>query len=520
MSKKGFVIRDKGFGLEDLGWKEGPGDCNFRDWLRDNCPKKCSDKKQKDCVDTITAHCCKHVLNGTVVEREAFQEKAEQEKLPDKFQAYPEQSHNYWSIPQEVRAAQELERKTIENYKSLSYRVAHTAELVAVTVHNNRIRFVCSGEGEKASGFTDYIQYEVEKEDDHDREGESGHAHYGIVSMFLQDLHVTEFFLIDFLYRKFIEEEQRIDHVMICPTLSDSQKWDAPLQDRFEYDKDYVEIQYILKNANLLASNAAYGQPVPFGMYWYYTQSIKEKYSHVDLVLGRITPAFSNDNPIPLILDLFLQSLPKELVKTIRDNEPYLQSQSIKELKKAIRYNETFFRNAICVQYLSWICKIPANELLNWEEKRIIDGKILKADDSKTVAWQMFAASFIFYRSLKRLKDMVSQKSEMNDLMSEDAPYSLADFSAFQLWSDMFTAHACIKLIQMYRSQYKGLYDKEQTPSYSPWGLTEDAGLDEVEKECSKIIHNTISAFPIPAVDRWRKKFFAAFQWDTSVYFS
>ena len=500
MSNRGFVIRDDGFGLEHLNWKSGPGDCNFREELRDSCPKKYNSGRQKDCVSAVTAHCCKHVLHGTDVEKEAFQDKTGQDELPDRFHIYPEHNWNYWSTPRDVREAQNLERKTIENYKDLSHSVAQTAKLVAVTAHNNQIRFVCSGEGVKASEFTDYIQYTAEKTESINSETDNGrvHAKYEIVSMFLQNIRLTEFSMMDLLYRKYCEGENRIDRVMICPSVEDSEDWGGSIQDRINFVKDYVELQNILRNAGLFAEKAGCRRPVAFGMYWHYIYQLANQNRDDRKLSDAITSVLSSENPIALLFDSSSQN-------------PLIQ-----ELKKTARYNEAFLRNTICHHYLVWICNVNDNKLLCDYDYRF--GNYWKAniDDYRILAWRMFLTSFMLKRCMGRLDSILSKKTEMRNLMTEDAPYSLADFSAFQLWSDMFTAHACIELLKKYRRKYKDLYGQDNNASYSPWSRDEDTKLNNAKKKCRETIRDIISAFPIPAMERWCQRFLAVFQWNAA----
>lgn len=503
MRNRGFVIRDMGFGLEHLDWKDSPGDCNFREECRDSCPMKLNNNKRQNCVNTKTAHCCKHVLHGTAVEREAFQERTGQGELPDRFQSSLEDRRNRYRLTDEIRQAQRLEDQTLQNYEGLSRSVAQTAKVVAVTANNSQIRFACSGEGEHAFGFTDYIQYTVDRAQNSYSEAdiESGHAHYEIVSTFLQNIRLSEFSLMDLLYRKYCGRENRIDQAMICPVVEDSGNRNQSIQDRITFAKEYVEIQNILKNSGLFAQIAGCPNPVVFGMYWHYTQQLTEHDREANVVPDAIQSCFSGVDPIQMI-EIILKQVS--------------QSQSAKELKNIVQHNEAFLRNSICLQYLARICNVTDNMLLHDDERKIGAFWKVNNDDYRIVAWRMVLTAVVHRRCMERLGSALKKKNELKNLMTEDAPYSLADFSAFQFWSDMFTAYACIKLLQTYRRQYKGLYLQEHAPTYSPWSHNEDASLNFAKRKCSEAVRIFISAFQMPAMERWTQRFRAAFQWNAT----
>lgn len=349
-------------------------------------------------------------------------------------------------------------------------------------------------------GFTDYIQYIVGNCDNIDSgaDNDGGNPHYEIVSMFLQNIRLAEFSLMDLLYRKYCDGENRIDRVMICPSVVDSEDWRKSIQDRINFAKEYVELQNILRNAGLFAENAGCRRPVAFGMYWHYAHQLANQNMDDRKVSNAITSVLSSEDPIALLFDRSSQN-------------PLIQ-----DLKKTAKYNEAFLKNTICYQYLAWICNINDNKLLYDNDYSFGYYWRTNIDDYRILAWRMFLTSSMLNRCKRRMDSIMAKKNELRSMMTEDAPYSLADFSAFQLFSDMFTAHACIKLMRKYRRKYKELYAQDNNAPYSPWSGVEDAKLNDAKMECNNTIRDIVSAFPIPAMERWRQRFLAVFQWNAA----
>lgn len=491
MRETGFLFDDRGFGLNDLSWRDGRGDCCVEKDERETCPKKCGEtweKKNKNCADAKTAHCCKHVLRGSEAERTAFAERTGQADLPEAF----------LDRPYSASAAGNL---ALRNYGELAREVAKTASLVAVTVNSGQIRFVCTGEGPSASGFTDYMQYSTRTVPRCDgieppRE-ESVQARYEIVSAYLQNIRTQEFVLMDLLYEKFFCQTDIVKSLKLCPV---AEKTDLPEHawlGGYKLMPDYAEAYQILKDTKLFSDASDPGLLTAYGMFWYYC---------IQLGLGEwrkltgLKQEFENRGIDPISLLSADHPVPRDLKRLF---------------KEAVGSSESFLRNSICRLYLQRYRPLKNLELISMEPTC---RAFLWEQEPQTLpelAWRMLVLFSAFKRAMNRLEGLCGKRRELGALLTGEAPYSLEDFFAFQLWADMFSACACLRLLEKDRKQYKKLWHSGSEPTVSArWGTAEEEALRRAGSDCRERIGSVLRAFGMKPEDRWSRRFQAVFDWD------
>lgn len=491
MRETGFLFDDRGFGLNDLRWRDDRGDCCVEKDEREICPKKCGEtweKKNKNCQDAETAHCCKHVLRGSEAERTAFTERTGQSDLPEAF----------LDRPYSASAAGNL---ALRNYGELSREVAKTASLVAVTVNSSQIRFVCTGEGPSASGFTDYLQYSTRTVPRCDRidppQEETVYPFYEIVSSYLQNIRTQEFVLMDLLYEKFFCQTDIVKSLKLCPV---AEKTDLPEHawlGGYKLMPDYAEAYQILKDTKLFSDASDPGLLTAYGMYWYYCiqlgrgewrklTGLKQEFQSrgIDLIL-----LLTADAPMP------------------RD----LKSR----FKEAVGSSESFLRNTICRLYLQKYRPLKNLEHIFMDSNC---RPFLWEQEPQTppeLAWRMLVLFSVCKRSMNRLEALCEKNRELGALLTGEGTYSLEDFSAFQIWADMSSAFACLRILEKDRKKYKKLWHgAAEATGCARWGRAEEDWLENACKDCRERIDSVLRDFRMKPEDRWSRRFQAVFDWD------
>ena len=168
-----FCFNDRYYVISGADWLPKTGICKE---ILDECPYR----RRRRCSENLIAHCCKHVVHGTELEKEAFLSVV---------------SHD-GTEKCEVPAC--VEEAIVNDYRDVSRRILEYTQLIGLSSFNGRTNVFCEGAGEY-DGYSDYLAFDGER------------PRLGIVSSYLKISYLSDCVLLDCIYKKYHAAE-RLNH--------------------------------------------------------------------------------------------------------------------------------------------------------------------------------------------------------------------------------------------------------------------------------------------------------------------
>ncbi len=178
MYKKGIVLSNLAIDIDEAEWISKTGDCRFKSACSYRKTSKGNDKKE--CESTLYGHCCKHVVNGDVIEKEKYRLIAKRLGIDN-------------SIPASVQNCSSV----VENYRKLSREVLKDP-FVSASCDKEKVRIACSGRGATA-GMTDFLSFESD-----DFSGPQ-YKHLGIISSYFNFSNPELYTLYRLVHKKYFK---------------------------------------------------------------------------------------------------------------------------------------------------------------------------------------------------------------------------------------------------------------------------------------------------------------------------
>ncbi len=173
MADRYFKIGNRIFLWDKIYWIDKVGYCNNQDLRCINCLPDFA------CVSNLCGHCCKHVINGTDLEKNRF------------IKAVGLNSLGKISL---------LNEGVIQKYKVLSERVVKDTIIVGLSAASKKVNIFCVG-NKKTAGFVDYLSEYFY----------NGYGGYGIVSSFYKNIDIDSYWMLRVTGNYYTKKSKRIE---------------------------------------------------------------------------------------------------------------------------------------------------------------------------------------------------------------------------------------------------------------------------------------------------------------------
>ena len=388
MSDTSFYYKNKRYTLERTEWaKKAGANCKNA-----NCPLR--NKTTQNCESTLLSHCCKHVINGTDLEKEKYR------------QAATHYCGNA-SISDELSDPEDV---TVKNYERLSREVINNPGAICLEGARDQFRISCEGSGEM-EGFYDFLQIQS---DEYLRNPNIVSCYYGMSRP-------EDYSMLRLIRQKYLEKKKYVEGVCCVPTIKE------------EYGKDKV---VIIPNADIVFATAH--------------QMLKEgEVNNKDIAQSAAAWFLYHNLKCEIERYWFLNELgaykdywgDEELTRLFEDDDAAFHN-AIKDDRNqiAMRLQSCIIMTVIRGKYKKDL--IPEN--ISFYKREWIDEYLYPDNSQKKMIMLLLLhhaqqADHVLYEHYTRMMNPILEEIRENEKMNNGIG-SVADYSAYKLVSDHVNA--------------------------------------------------------------------------------